>query len=110
MGNLGNWLNLPTVILQTSLWLFAIAAFRVPQDLVFLLCIWRMDFFTKRVCNMLPNRWFGFLVGKSTFWVLKSGTERTLRAFTTIVILATKTLNTHTTTITKKLKIKYFES
>ena len=37
------------VDLQTRLWPFAIAAPLLPLDLVRLLCIWKKDFFTKRV-------------------------------------------------------------
>ena len=63
--------NLPTVTLQTHLWLFAIATDQLPHDLVDLLCIWKSDFSSKRVCNALPNMLFGFLVRKHVFWLKK---------------------------------------
>ena len=58
-------------LLQTHLWLFAIATDQLPHDLVCLLCIWKSDFSSKHVCNSLPNTMFGFLVRTRVFSLKK---------------------------------------
>ena len=72
MGNLGNWLNLSNGNIANELVAFCNCnSSAVTRSCISFVRIWKSDFFTKSVCNTLPNMRFEFSIEKSVFWLLK---------------------------------------